>query len=169
MEAPTPVALKKREAINVDRRDRSRNMALRKRIRRMGARQCRWSPSIRHEPRAWLTTTMMAAARHRRPTPWVEALVHGCTHDRLWAEPLVRGHPSVRVWGCRWRTVDVPGPGSTAAAVPPLLIDDYRTQGRALPFTWRCRRRRGHHLDGLASGLQVQPLGSRGCAVDRSR
>ena len=96
MAAPAPTALNKCEAIGVDRRSRPRNVALRKRIRRMDAWRCRRSPGIRHKPRAYLTTTTMAAARRRHPTPLAEALVHGHTHDRLWAEPLMRGTPAAR-------------------------------------------------------------------------
>jgi hypothetical protein len=123
MAVPAPAALNKCEAVGVDRRGHSRNVALRKHIRRrMGAWQSRRSPSIRHEPKAWLTTTTAAAAR---PAPWAEALVYGHMRDRLRGEPLVRGHPSGRVWGRRWRTVGVPSPGSTMTA-PPLLGDDDR-------------------------------------------
>jgi hypothetical protein len=53
MATPVPAALNKREAVGVDRRDHSRNVASRKHIRRrMGAWQSLRSPGIRHEPRA---------------------------------------------------------------------------------------------------------------------
>jgi hypothetical protein len=85
MATPMSTALNKREAVSIDRRNHLGNLALRKRIWRMGAWWCRRTPDVRHGP--------SAAAMHRRPALLAEALVHGHPHNRLWGKPLVRGNP----------------------------------------------------------------------------
>jgi hypothetical protein len=79
MAAPTPTALNKCEAIDVDRHRRSR----------MGTRRRQRSPGVPKEPER------RAAVRMELP----KSLACGHTHGWLWAEPLVHGHPSSRAWG----------------------------------------------------------------------